>query len=135
MAPWISASSRFRGCGSVVSRLAESVEAVDGVASGDDGTVVAASFLRASLVLLRRSYPDGQCNDVEQMATVCASEHDLHGDVDHRKNILEERGQARTSTERTKLFRARHRNNGYEVMVAEPSSGASRSIPLAAYQY
>ena len=96
--------------------MATSVEAVDGVASGDDGTVVAASLLRASFVLLRRSYADGQCNDVERMATVRASEHDLHGDVDHRKNILEERGQARTSTETTPLFRARHPNNGNKVM-------------------
>src|SRR5580704_7331452 len=96
--------------------MATSVEAVDGVASGDDGTVVATSLLRASFVLLRRSYPNGQCNDVEQMATDRASEHDLHRDVNHCKNILEERGQARTSTERTKLCRARHRNAGGQVM-------------------
>jgi hypothetical protein len=47
------------------------------------------------------------------MATNRVIERDICRDVDHRENILEERGQDRTSRETTSFFRISFQGNGF----------------------
>ena len=90
------------------------MEATGDTASGAVGTIIAAGVLRASFILLRGSHPHGQCNHAERMATIRAIERDVYGDVYHSEDILEERGQERTSREDTRkdrsLFRIQRGN-------------------------
>ena len=97
MAPGADKNARLRGSGSVANPFATDHENGSDKASCTDGTIFAASLLRPSSILLRRSHADGQCVDVERMATTHSSEHDIYGDVNHSEDFLKERGQERTA--------------------------------------
>ena len=95
MAPRTDKDARFRGSGSVANPFAADYENGSDKASGAVGTIFAASLLRTSSILLRRSHADGQCVDAEWMATIRTFEHDNYGNVNHSENFLKERGQER----------------------------------------
>ena len=97
MAPRADKDARFRGSGSVANPFATDHENGSDKASRTVGTIFAASLLRPSSVLLRRSHADGQCVDAERMATIHTSEHDIYSDVNHSEDFLKERGQERTA--------------------------------------
>ena len=107
MAPRTHEGARFRGRGRLADSFATSHENGSDKASRTVGTIFAASLLRPSSVLLRRSHADGQCVDAERMATIHTSEHDIYGDVNHSEDFLKERGQERTARTNTNIFRIR----------------------------
>lgn len=129
MAPWAVAATRFRVRGGVADRLATGNQAGGGTASRVIGTVFPASFLRTPAVLLRGSHADGQCIDAERMATIRIIEHDIYGDVDYSQDILEERGQARTSRQSTSLFRIISSTDDRRGLSSEPAQHRGSDSP------
>ena len=103
MAPRTNEVARFRGSGSVAHPFATGYEDGSNKASRAVGTIFAASLLRPSSVLFRRSHADGQCVDAKRMATIHTSEHDIYRDVNHSKDFLKERGQERTAGTNTNV--------------------------------
>src|ERR1700722_2640615 len=99
MAPGNPAASKFRGGCNRGYLLPIDLEALGNQAAGADGSIFAASILRAPVILLRGTYSDGQRFDAQRLEATRAVDGYLYGHVAHRKIILEERGQARTPTE------------------------------------
>ena len=104
MAPRADKDARFRGNSSVVNPFATDHKGGSDKASRAVGTIFAASLLRPSSVLFRRSHAHGQCVDAERMATIRTSERDIYGDVDHSEDFLKERGQERRASTSTNSF-------------------------------
>ena len=107
MAPRTNKAARFRGSGSVANSFATNHEDASDTASRTIGTIFAASLLRPSSVLFRRSHADGQCVDAKRMATIRTSQHDIYGDVDHSEDFLQKRGQERAARTNTNISQIR----------------------------
>ena len=118
MAPRTDEDARFRGSGRVANPFATDHENGSDKASRTVGTIFAASLLRPSSVLFRRSHADGQCVDAERMATIRTSERDIYGDAGHSKDFLKERGQERTARTNTNVSQIRF-NTGNKLEGGE----------------
>src|ERR1700719_2149531 len=99
MAPGNPAPGKFRGGGTRYCLLPIDLEAPGNQAVGADGSILAASILRAPAILLCGTYVDGQRLDAQRVEATRAVDGHVYGHVAHRKIVLQERGQARTPTE------------------------------------
>ena len=104
VAPRPDKDAGFRSSGGVANSFATDHENGSDKASGAARTILSASLLRTSSILLRRSHADGQCVDAEWVATIRAVEHHAHGNVSRGKNLLEERGRERRARNNTNIF-------------------------------
>src|ERR1700731_3978131 len=99
MAPGNPAPGKFRGGCNRSCLLPVDLEAPGDQAAGADGSIFAASILRAPAILLCGTYADGQRLNAQRVEATRAVDSHLYGHVAHRKIVLQERGQARTPTE------------------------------------
>ena len=79
-------------------------------------------------MLLWGTHPAGQCVNAEWLAANRAVDRDLRGDARHRKNLLEERGQARTSAQTGNSFRNPHDNSCFSAICVR--GGPNRASPI-----
>src|SRR6202045_5024604 len=98
MAPGNPAAGKFRGGCNRGYLLPIDLEAPGNQAAGADGSIFAASILRAPAILLRGTYADGQRLDAQRVEATRAVDGHFYGHVALRKIVLQERGQARTPT-------------------------------------
>src|ERR1700730_9889913 len=93
------AAGKFRGGGNRSYLLPIDLETPGNQAAGADGSIFAASILRAPAILLRGTYAYEQRLDAQRVEATRALDRHFYGHVARRKIVLQERGQARTPTE------------------------------------
>src|SRR5580658_5228592 len=110
MAPGSAAPARFRRGSHAADRHAIAMEVPGSRPAGPDGSIVAASVLRAPALLLRRSDAARQRVHNQRLAPGRITDRNIRRHAFHRESILEERSEARTQTKIRKFSEHPHAN-------------------------